>query len=237
MKETPQRPGQRFEIQVSRQFEQIGGLAQAWFVKPDRRRGETAPQPMDAPGGAGGRVPAGVGRKMLGVAQRGRILAMARQRGAGGGGAQRQALAQRPGEWRVLVQERRRAKRGWRRRKVLVWPKIPGLPAPPQGERLVPKIDVDGNETSGLRLPDQALPIASFTGWNAAKEKAPGPCTAGAAIPFPPSRAARSLLELYGARSYFAAALRSVADKLVKERLLLPQDADAYVAAGKQSPF
>ena len=121
--------------------------------------------------------------------------------------------------------------------KSLVWPKIPGLPAPPQGERLVPKIDVDGNETSGLRLPDQALPIASFTGWNAAKEKAPGPCTAGAAIPFPPSRAARSLLERYGARSYFAAALRSVADKLVKERLLLPQDADAYVAAGKQSPF
>ena len=99
------------------------------------------------------------------------------------------------------------------------------------------EIDVDGNETSGLRLPDQALPIASFTGWNAAKEKAPGPCTAGAAIPFPPSRAARSLLERYGARSYFAAALRSVADKLVKERLLLPQDADAYVAAGKQSPF
>ena len=121
--------------------------------------------------------------------------------------------------------------------KSLVWPKIPGLPAPPQGERLVPKIDVDGNETSRLRLPAQALPIASFTGWNAAKEKAPGPCTAGAAIPFPPSRAARSLLERYGARSYFAAALRSVADKLVKERLLLPQDADAYVAAGKQSPF
>ena len=101
MKETPQRLGQRFEIQVSRQFEQIGGLAQAWFVKPDRRRGETAPQPMDAPGGAGGRVPAGVGRKMLGVAQRGRILAMAGQGGAGGGGAERQALAQRAGERRI----------------------------------------------------------------------------------------------------------------------------------------
>ena len=39
------------------------------------RSGETAPQPMDAAGGAGGRVPAGVGRKMFGVAQRGRILA------------------------------------------------------------------------------------------------------------------------------------------------------------------
>ena len=56
---------------------------------------------MDAPGGAGGRVPSGVGRKMLGVAQRGRILAMARQGGAGGRGAQRQALAQRAGERRI----------------------------------------------------------------------------------------------------------------------------------------
>jgi len=129
--------------------------------------------------------------------------------------------------------------------KSLVWPKIPGLPAPPAGGRMVPKIDVDGNETSGLRLPDQALPIASFTGWNAAKDKAPGACVAGAAIPFAPSRAAReasgdprqSLLERYGARSYFVAALRSVADRLVKERLLLPQDADAYVAAGKLAPF
>jgi len=110
---------------------------------------------------------------------------------------------------------------------------------------MVPKIDVDGNETSGLRLPDQALPIATFTGWNGAKDKAPGACVAGATFPLTPNRAAReaardprqSLIERYGARSYFVAALRSVADKLVKERLLLPQDADAYVAAGKQAPF
>ena len=39
-------------------------------------------------------------REMFGVAQRGRVLAMARQRGAGGGGAQGQALAQRAGERR-----------------------------------------------------------------------------------------------------------------------------------------
>ena len=77
------------------------------------------------------------------------------------------------------------------------------------------------------------------------EREGPRPCTVGAAIPFPPSRAAReslgdprwSLLERYGARSYFVAALRSVADRLVKERLLLPQDADTYVAAGKQAPF
>ena len=127
----------------------------------------------------------------------------------------------------------------------LAWPKIPGLPAPPPGARLVPKIDVDGNESSGLRLPDQALPIATFTGWNAVKDKAKGDCASGAKLPFPISRAAReasgdprqSLPERYGSRAYFVGALRSVADRLVKERLLLPQDADAYVAAGKEAPF
>jgi hypothetical protein len=127
----------------------------------------------------------------------------------------------------------------------LAWPKIPGLPALPRGARLVPKIDVDGNESSGLRLPDQALPIATFTGWNAVKDKTKGDCAAGAKLPFPLSRAAReasgdprqSLPERYGSRAYFVAALRSVADRLVKERLLLPQDADAYVAAGKEAPF
>lgn len=127
--------------------------------------------------------------------------------------------------------------------KSLAWPKIPGLPAPPANDRLAPKIDVDGNETSGLRLPDQALPIATFTGWNASRERTV--CAAGAEYVFPSTRAARdasgdsrqSLVERYGARSYFVAALRSVASKLVKERLLLSQDADAYVAAGKEAPF
>ena len=127
----------------------------------------------------------------------------------------------------------------------LAWPKIPGLPAPPPGARLVPKIDVDGNESSGLRLPDQALPIATFTGWNGARDKTKEDCVSGAKLPFPTSRAAReangdprqSLPERYGSRAYFVGALRSVADRLVKERLLLPQDADAYVAAGKEAPF
>ncbi len=127
----------------------------------------------------------------------------------------------------------------------LAWPKIPGLPAPPPGVRFVPRIDADGNETSGLRLPDQALPIATFTGWDAIKDKTKGGCASGAKLPFPVSRAAReasgdprqSLPERYGSRAYFVGALRSVADRLVKERLLLPQDADAFVAAGKTAPF
>lgn len=127
----------------------------------------------------------------------------------------------------------------------LVWPKIPSLPTPPSGERRVPKIDADGNETAGLRLPDHALPIATFTGFGAQKDKAGLACAAGAALPFPSTKTERektgdprpSLVERYGSRAYFVATMRVVADKLVKERLLLKEDADAYVAAAKQAPF
>jgi hypothetical protein len=129
--------------------------------------------------------------------------------------------------------------------KELRWPKIPDLPTPPQDAGPVPPIDADGNETSGLLLPDQALPVATFTGWNAPRDRAKDKCAAGAKLAFPDNEAARrasgdprqSLPERYGSRAYFVAALRSVADRLVKERVLLPQDADAYVAAGKKAPF
>ncbi|WP_442755345.1 alpha/beta hydrolase domain-containing protein [Methylocystis sp. JAN1] len=127
----------------------------------------------------------------------------------------------------------------------LVWPKIPGLPQAPPGERLVPRIDADGNETSGLRLPDHVLPIATFTAFAAQKDRGGPFCAAGAAIPFASTRADRektgdprpSLIERYGSRAYFVATMRVVADKLVKERLLLKEDADAYVKAARQAPF
>ncbi len=127
----------------------------------------------------------------------------------------------------------------------LVWPKVPGLPSPPPGDRLVPKIDADGNETAGLRLPDQALPIATYTGFAAQKDRIGTACGGGAALPFPSAKADRekagdprlSLVERYGSRAYFVATMRVVADRLVKERLLLKEDADAYVAAAKQAPF
>ncbi|WP_232366005.1 alpha/beta hydrolase domain-containing protein [Methylocystis silviterrae] len=127
----------------------------------------------------------------------------------------------------------------------LKWPKIPALPAPPEGARRVPRIDADGNEIAGLRLPDLALPVATFTGFNAQKDKKDPPCAAGAAIPFAATKSDReknpdprpALVERYGSRAYFVATMRVIADKLVKERLLLQQDADAYVAAARSAPF
>ena len=127
----------------------------------------------------------------------------------------------------------------------LKWPKVPALPPPPEGARRVPKIDADGNEIAGLRMPDLAMPVATFAGFNAQKDKKGPRCAAGAAIPFAATRADReknadqrpSLVERYGSRAYFVATMRVVADKLVKERLLLQKDADAYVAAARSAPF
>lgn len=104
--ETPQRRGQRLKIEVSRQLEQIRRPAQVLLVEPCGARGETAPQPMNAPGRAGIGVRAGAGRKnMFGVAQRARVLATAGQSGAGGRRAQGEALPQHPGERRILAQD------------------------------------------------------------------------------------------------------------------------------------
>lgn len=127
----------------------------------------------------------------------------------------------------------------------LKWPKAPGFPSPPEGARRVPKIDADGNDVPGLRLPDLALPVATFTGFNAQKNKKGQPCVAGAAMPFPATKPdgekngdpRPSLVERYGSRAYFVATMRIIADKLVKERLLLQQDSDAYVAAARSAPF
>ena len=72
--------------------------ARSLALEPRRTARQTAPQPMDAPGRAGGAPP--TWRDARRRAAR-RILAMARQGGAGGRGAQGEALAQRAGERRI----------------------------------------------------------------------------------------------------------------------------------------
>src|SRR5437016_3046524 len=40
---------------------------------------------------------------------------------------------------------------------------------------LVPQVNTDGNETAGIRLPELAVPLASYTGWNLRDPKAGSP--------------------------------------------------------------
>ncbi len=109
---------------------------------------------------------------------------------------------------------------------------------------LLPAVDLDGNETSGIRLPDIAVPLATFTGWNLYKDSPTDLCDRdGTYLPFARTKAERaatgdprlSLEERYGSRDAFVAKLKASADALLRDRLLLPGDAEAYVKAAMQA--
>ena len=84
---------------------------------------------------------------------------------------------------------------------------------------LVPQVDEDGNERAGIRLPEIAVPLATYTGWNFRKPEigAPGELVPllGASILFPATRAARGGVE--GSPSLGGGALR-VARRLPRAR-------------------
>ena len=105
-------------------------------------------------------------------------------------------------------------------------------------------VDGDGNETSGIRLPPIAVPLATYTGWNLYARVPSELCDRdGSYIPFAKTKAERaaandprpSLEERYGSRADYVAKVRAAADALVAERLLLPADAAAYVRAAEAS--
>ena len=110
-------------------------------------------------------------------------------------------------------------------------------------ETFVSAVDGDGNEISGIRLPPIAVPLATYTGWNVYRAQ---PCELcdrdGSRIPFARTRAERemtddprpSLEERYGSREAYVARVKEAAAALVAERLLLPADAEAFVAAARE---
>jgi hypothetical protein len=106
---------------------------------------------------------------------------------------------------------------------------------------LVTNVDADGNETSGIRLPEIAVPLGTYAGWNL--YKAPYVegelCDRdGTYIPFAATRAERearndprlSLEERYGTHAAYVRKVEEAAQKLVSERLLLKEDAERLVA-------
>jgi hypothetical protein len=105
-------------------------------------------------------------------------------------------------------------------------------------------VDADGNEIAGIRLPPIAAPLATYTGWNVYRAEPGELCDRdGSRIPFARSRAEReaiddprpSLEERYGSRDAYIAKVREAAAALVAERLLLPMDAEVFIAAAKAS--
>ncbi len=117
------------------------------------------------------------------------------------------------------------------------WVNPPAMPPHPY-PTLVSAIDRDGNEAAGLRLPDVAVPLGTFTGVNVYAAYPTELCDRdGTYLPFPRTRAERtatgdprlSLEERYASQADYVAQVQAAADRLVAARLLLREDAGLFV--------
>ena len=107
---------------------------------------------------------------------------------------------------------------------------------------LVPRVNEDGNETSGIGSVLHQAPLGTYLGWNATaagffKGQICG--FAGGYVPFARTRAERaaagdprlSLEERYGTQEGYMCVVRRAAESLVADRFLMRADADRIVAA------
>jgi hypothetical protein len=113
---------------------------------------------------------------------------------------------------------------------------VPPLAGAPY-RTLVPAADADGNDLGGIRLPDVAVPLATYTGWNLrdAAAGAEGMLArwAGSYLPFPRTREEREesgdprpgILERYPSRERYLARVAAAVLELQSERFLLAEDA------------
>ena len=106
---------------------------------------------------------------------------------------------------------------------------------------LVPQVDSDGNDLGGLRLPEVAVPLATYTGWNFRSTAIGGTeqlfPLIGGYIPFAGTKAQReqardprmSVEERYQSRDQYLKLVREAAAPLVKDGYLLADDVPAIV--------
>jgi len=114
---------------------------------------------------------------------------------------------------------------------------LPPKDGPTYGTR-VPAVDEDGNERSGIPVPEVSVPLATHTGWNLRHPDIGGADQllyfAGATLPFAKTRAEReqtgdprlSIEERYRSRDEYLARVRAAATRLVAEGYLLEDDVE-----------
>jgi hypothetical protein len=138
----------------------------------------------------------------------------------------------------------------------LRFPAIPGLRDPRGAEGpadvhggarralpfLVPQVDADGNELAGVRVPEQAVPLATTTGWNFRAEAAGNPGALyyllGSYVPFARTREEReaagdqrlSIAERYADRADYLRRIDAAARDLVGAGFLLEEDVAGVTA-------
>jgi hypothetical protein len=112
---------------------------------------------------------------------------------------------------------------------------------------LVSAYDRDCNEVAGIRLPEVAVPLATYAGWNVRDERMGGTAgqmtsgspLLGSTIPFARTKREReatgdprlSIEERYSSKEAYLAEARRYALQLVDERFLLEEDVDWCLTA------
>jgi hypothetical protein len=110
----------------------------------------------------------------------------------------------------------------------------------------VPKTDADGNDIAGIRLPEIAVPLATYTGWGlrAAPFAGGDLCdAAGQKIDFHRTLAERSLAgdprpsieERYRNHGSYVSAVAQAANVLHRQRLVLAEDVERIVKAAAEA--
>ena len=101
---------------------------------------------------------------------------------------------------------------------------------------LLPQVNLDGNETSGIRMPEVQVPLASYTGWNLRSKNIGAPeelySMVGSWIPFPINQTERerrkdpreSIEERYKSKREYLERITSAAQKMVSDGFLLDRD-------------
>jgi Alpha/beta hydrolase domain len=110
---------------------------------------------------------------------------------------------------------------------------------------LVPKVDRDGNDVAGIRLPVVQVPIGTYTGWNLqprrlAEDELSG--LLGSFIHFAKTKAERnklhdprlSLKERYKNHNDYVRKVSRAARILVDQRYLMPEDAERMINEAKK---
>jgi hypothetical protein len=101
---------------------------------------------------------------------------------------------------------------------------------------LLPQVNLDGNETSGIRMPEVQVPLASYTGWNLRSKNIGAPeelySMVGSWIPFPINQIDRerrkdpreSIEERYKSKREYLERITAAAQKMVSDGFLLDRD-------------
>jgi Alpha/beta hydrolase domain len=107
---------------------------------------------------------------------------------------------------------------------------------------LVPQVDVDGNGVAGIRMPELAVPLATYTGWNLFNDRS-GPTSVlssmqGSYVPLAKNSAERkrssdprvSIEERYRDKEQYVRLVTKAAQDLVAQGYLLAEDVQPVVA-------